>query len=85
MQTELLIAFHGIGHEFQGVIACSATWFQRMETDEGEREIGPVMPIVDEVFQINYKEALDDTAARFKYWLEGAIVRGLKLWQDTSL
>ena len=43
------------------------------------------MPIVDEVFQINYKEALDDTEARFKYWLEGAIVRGLKLWQDTSL
>ena len=85
MQSDLLIAFHGIGHEFQGVIACSATWFQRMETDEDEREVGPVTPIVDELFQINYKEALDDTEARFKHWLEGAIVRGLKLWQDTSL
>ena len=85
MQTEILVAFHGIGHEFQGVIACSSTWFQRMETDEGEREIGRVTPIVDEVFQINYKEDLDDTEARFKDWLEGAIVRGLKLWQDTSM
>ena len=41
-QTELLIAFHGIGHEFQGVLACSASWFQRVETAERDREIGPV-------------------------------------------
>lgn len=84
-QTELLVAFHGIGHQFQGVLACSATWFQRVETDEGEREIGPVTPVADEVFQINYKEALADTKARFADWLEDAILRGLKLWQDTSL
>lgn len=84
-QTELLVAFHGIGYEFQGVLACSATWFQRVETEEGEREIGPVTPIADEVFQINYKEAPADTKARFVDWLEGAILRGLKLWQDTSL
>ena len=84
-QTELLIAFHGIGHEFQGILACSATWFQRVETEEGEREIGPVTPVTDGVFQINYKESLEDVQARFSEWLESAIVRSLKLWQDTSL
>ena len=84
-QTELLIAFHGIGYEFQGVLACSATWFQRVETEKGEREIGPVTPVTDEVFQINYKEPLADVEARFADWLEDAIVRGLKLWEDTSL
>ena len=84
-QTELLIAFHGIGHEFQGVLACSATWFQRVETEEGEREIGPVTPVTDDVFQINYKEPREDVEVRFRNWLEEAIVRGLGLWQETSL
>ena len=83
--TELLIAFHGIGREFQGVLACSASWFQRVETDDGEREVGPVTPMTDSVFLINYKETLDETAARFSEWLEDAIVRSLKLWQETAL
>ena len=48
--TEVLIAFHGIGWEFQGVLGCSASWFQRLEAAEGEREVGPVTPITDSVF-----------------------------------
>ena len=83
--TEILIAFHGIGREFQGVLACSASWFQRVETDDGEREVGPVTPVTDSVFLINYKESLNDAAERFSGWLEDAIVRGLKLWQETAL
>ncbi len=43
-RTEMLIAFHGIGREFHGVLACSVSWFQRLETDDGEREIGAVIP-----------------------------------------
>ncbi len=84
-QTELLIAFHGMGREFQGVLACSATWFQRVETAKIESEIGPVTAVTDEVFQINYQEPLDEVRTRFVEWLEHAIVRGLKLWQETSL
>ena len=83
--TEVLIAFHGIGREFQGVLACSASWFQRVETEDGEREVGPVTPVADSVFLINYKESLDEAAARFEDWLEAAIVRSLKLWQETAL
>ncbi len=84
-QTELLVAFHGIGHEFQGVLACSATWFQRVATEDGERELGAVTPVTDEVFQINYKESPEDAEARFLPWLESAIVRSLELWQSTAL
>ena len=73
-RTELLIAFHGIGHVFQGVLVCSASWFQRVETEDGEREIGPVTPVTDSVFRINYKETLEEAAARFSDWLEDAIV-----------
>ena len=83
--TEILLAFHGIGWEFRGVLACSASWFQRVETDEGEREIGPVTLLTDSAFLINYKESPDEAAARFSDWLEDAIVRGLKLWQETAL
>ncbi|MCY4599323.1 MAG: Fic family protein [Acidobacteria bacterium] len=83
--TELLIAFHGFGRDFQGVLACSASWFQRVETDDGEREVGPVTPVTDRVFLINYKESPEAAAARFSDWLEDAIVRGLKLWQETAL
>ena len=84
-RTEILIAFHGIGHEFQGVLACSASWFQRVETEDGEREVGPVTAVTDSVFLINYKERPDEAAARFSTWLEDAIVRSLKLWQETAL
>ena len=83
--TEILIAFHGIGQEFQGVLACSASWFQRVDTEDGEREVGPVTPVTDSVFLINYKEHPDEAAARFSSWLEDAIVRSLKLWQETAL
>ena len=83
--TEILIAFHGIGREFQGVLACSASWFQRVETADGEREVGPVTPVTDSIFLINYKESLDEAAARFSDWLEDAVVRSLKLWQETAL
>lgn len=83
--TELLVAFHGIGPEFQGVLACSASLFQRVETDDGEREVGPVSPVADSVFLISFKESADEAKARFSGWLEEAIVRGLKLWQESAL
>lgn len=84
-QTELLVSFHGIGHEFRGILAATATWFQRVETDDGEREIAPVTPVSDSVFQINYKEPREEVRSRFADWLEDAVVRGLTLWQETSL
>lgn len=84
-QSELLIAFHGIGHEFQGVLACSASWFQRVETEESEREIGDIELMTDRVFQINYKEPLEQTEERFRPWLEQSIVRAIELWQTTAL
>ena len=84
-RTEMLISFHGVGREFQGVLACSASWFQRVETEDGEREVEAVTPVTDQVFLINYKETLATASARFSGWLEDAIVRSLKLWQETAL
>ena len=83
--SQILIAFHVIGHEFQGVLACSGTWFRRVQTDDGSRETEGETALSEEVFQINYKENASDIEQRFKQWLEGVIERGLALWESTTL
>ena len=84
-RTEMLIAFHGIGREFHGLLACSVSWFQRVETDDGEREMGPAIPLSDRHFLIDYKESVAAVRSRFHDWLEDAIVRCLNQWQDAAL
>ncbi len=84
-QSELLISFHGIGPEYQGVLACSSCWFQRVETEEGEREIGAIKPVTDSVFQINYREPRQQAENRFSPWLEESIIRAIDLWRTSAL
>ena len=82
-RTELLISFHGLGQEFQGVLACSAICFQRSETEAGERQTTAGEPVSDGMFQINYKEPVEEARRRFLVWLEPGIVRALEGWQAT--
>ena len=84
-QAQMLISFHCIGFQFQGVLACSATWFRRVPTDDGGHETEGASALSDEVFQINYKEPLDELEPRFKAWLEVAIERGLARWEIVAL
>ena len=84
-QTEMLVSFHCIGHQFQGVLACSVTWFRRVPTDEGAKETEGTTALTDNVFQINYKEDPTDIESRFETWIEGAIERGLALWESSAL
>ena len=82
-RTELLVTFHGLGQEFQGVLACAAVCFQRTATEPGERQVTPGEPVADGVFQINYKEPIEETRERFLAWLEPGLVRALERWQTT--
>lgn len=81
-QGNILIAFHCIGHEFQGILACSGTWFLRVRTEDGGFETAGETALSDEVFQINYKEDVEDVRIRFRDWLERVIERGLALWES---
>ena len=81
-QGNILVSFHGIGHEFQGVLACSGTWFLRARTDDGSYETGGEAALGDEVFQINYKEAVEDVRVRFGDWIERVLERGLARWES---
>jgi Fic family protein len=79
--AEILVSFHGTGHEFRGVLAVSACFFRREETEAGEREIADVTPLSSEIFQVNYREARQDAEARFLEWLEEILVKGLEIWR----
>ena len=82
-RTELVVAFHGLGHEFQGVLACAAVCFQRSATEAGERQVTSGERVSDEMFQINYKEPMEEAKSRFLDWLEPSLIRGVELWQTT--
>ncbi len=82
-QGTILVAFHGVGYEFRGVLMCSATWFRRVPVEDGEVETEGNTPLCDTAFQINYKEGVGQAKERFEDWLESAIARGLALWEST--
>ena len=82
-RTELLVTFHGLGQEFQGVLACAAVCFQLAATEAGERQVSAGEPVSDRVFQINYKEPIEEASERFLAWLEPSLVRAVERWQAT--
>jgi hypothetical protein len=81
-QAEILVSFHGTGHEFRGILAVSACFFRREQTEGGDREIVGLTPLASEIFQVNYAEPQDQAASRFSVWLEDALVRGLETWRQ---
>jgi hypothetical protein len=81
-RAEILISFHGIGHEFRGVIAVSAAFFRREQTEQRERELSAVVPLSDEICQVNYRDTVEAAESRFMNWLEDVLVRGLEMWRQ---
>jgi Fic family protein len=81
-QAEILVSFHGTGHEFRGIVAVSACFFRREETEAGERHIADVTPLASEIFQVNYRESVENARDRFAEWLEEILVRGLEIWRS---
>jgi hypothetical protein len=81
-QAEIVVSFHGIGHEYRGVLVVSTSFFRREETSaEGEREVADIFPLCDEIFQVNYRESTQNAKSRFEPWLESALVKGLEFWR----
>jgi Fic family protein len=80
-QAEVLLSFHAAGAEYRGVIAVSACFFRREETEAGEREVTEVTPLSQEIFQVNYREQSDAAVGRFRTWLEDVVVKGLEIWR----
>ena len=81
-QAEILVSFHGIGHEFRGVLVASIVFFRREETEEGEREIADLVVASDELFQLNYIEDPRQASDRFARWLDEGLVSALEVWRS---
>lgn len=80
-RAELVVSFHGMGREFRGLLAVSAFFFRREETEDGDREVVDLTPLTNDVFQINYVEDGRETLVRFERWLDEALIRGLENWR----
>ncbi|MEW6073096.1 MAG: Fic family protein [Planctomycetota bacterium] len=83
-QSEILISFHGLGRVFRGLLAVSACFFRRDDSAEDTKNIADLMPLSEELFQVNYVEDLDTARERFSVWIEAVLVKGLDLWRHTQ-
>jgi hypothetical protein len=81
--TTILISFHALGHEYRGLLVCSACAYHRDSTEEGERNISDIQPLTDSLFQFSYADEESNLAERFKQWLDDAIVTGLEYWNKS--
>lgn len=83
-QTEMLFSFHGIGHEYRGMLACSVSIFNRERTDSDKSsQVSPATLLSNGIFQINYHEDEQSAEKRFNPWFKSALERGLAIWQQS--
>ena len=91
--TTILLSFHAVGHEYLGLLACSACAYHRDNTGEGERNISgnisvsgnisDIQALTDSLFQFSYADEESNLTERFKKWLEDVIVNGLEYWNKS--
>jgi Fic family protein len=81
-KMELIVTFHGLGHEFLGLMAASA-FIRYRDTDSNSKttDEGPYLACT-EVFQFADDEPLEAIEQRFQPWLETVISMGLEHWSQ---
>jgi Fic family protein len=90
-RTELLFAFHGVGHSEADILGCSAMTFAKEiplnsggdELDSAPNEIVPVRPLSQEPFEFSRLEDRAEVSERFQKWVDRCILTGLDLWQQS--
>lgn len=81
--TMILLSFHVLGHEYRGLLVCSACAYHRDDADEGERNTNDIQALTDSLFQFSYADDEHSVIKRFKDWLEAIIVTGLEYWNKS--
>ncbi|MCU0568360.1 MAG: hypothetical protein MUF49_17400 [Oculatellaceae cyanobacterium Prado106] len=88
--TTLLLSFHVLGHEYQGLLVCTACAYHRDKDDssnEGERNmssvISDIQPLIDSPFQFSYADEETSLVKQFQKWLEDVILTGLEYWNKS--
>ncbi|MEB3231183.1 MAG: Fic family protein [Leptolyngbyaceae bacterium] len=81
--TAVLISFHVLGHEYRGLLVCTACAYHRDNSEEGERNISDIQSLTDSPFQFSYADEEENLLERFKQWLEDVILTGLEYWNKS--
>jgi len=81
--TIILLSFHVLGHEYRGLLVCSACAYHKDDTEEGESKINDIQALTDSLFQFSYADSRDRITDRFKQWLEDIVVTGLEYWNKS--
>jgi Fic family protein len=88
--TTLLLSFHVFGHEYRGLLVCTACAYHRDRDDssnEDERNISSIISdvksLTDSPFQFSYADEEENLIGRFKQWLEDIILVGLEYWNKS--
>ncbi|MCP9490940.1 MAG: Fic family protein [Solirubrobacteraceae bacterium MAG38_C4-C5] len=79
-QDEVIVAFHGIGTTFRGLIAVTAFW-QYATQEDGSWQRTEDRLLDEELFQVNSREDPAVAEERFDAWLEHVLTAGLAIWQ----
>jgi fido (protein-threonine AMPylation protein) len=77
----ILVAFHGIGHDWIGLLGAVAVAYRKEPTEDGRTQVTELLPLCREPFEIAYTEDPIATEQRYRQWLENAVVLGLDFWQ----
>ncbi len=81
VRTELLFAFHVIGHALSGVFGCASMIYSKRTGDDGVPIFGEIHPLIEEPFEFTYVEEANSVRQRFSVWLEEQLVAGLGIWK----
>lgn len=81
--TTFLFSFHVLGHEYQGLLVCTACAYHRDDSEEGERNISDIQALTDSPFQFSYADEQQNLVERFQQWLEDVIMAGLEYWNKS--
>lgn len=81
--THILISFHGLGRDFNGILACNACAYHRDSEENGSSTIHELRPLSDSIFQFSYADEEESLKERFVVWLEDVVVAGLEYWNQS--
>ena len=81
--TTILLSFHVLGHEYCGLLACSACAYHRNDTEKYVHNISDIQSLTDSVFQFSYADEENILKQRFEEWLENILVTGLEYWNKS--
>lgn len=80
--VRILVAFHGIGHEWLGLLgAVSVAYRKEASSEDGHLEVVDLEPLCTEPFEITYAADPIDVKQRYRKWLEESLHNGLAYWQ----